>query len=314
MLDEHQIESARQKLQQLERPLTLHFNPGADVEDPFSLALEQVVQKLVDLAGLKLELVQHEALDIGPEPFLKIYNIKYMAVPAGYELDPFLNLLAELSAKGQGQAELSGTIDLLIAPTCPSCPDVVSTCNRVALAAPQLQLRIIDAQYFKEMTGSVRSVPTVIIDHMRTVVGPLHEQQLLEILNERGQPSYFKKSLASMIAAGRMDEAIPLIVSETGLSALAELMVDGAMQERMGLMLLAEEALDQDQHCLNGALPHLLPLVEADDPTLRGDVADLLGKIGAPGSTAALKRLLQDENEDVREVAEESLSLLRQPS
>ena len=82
----------------------------------------------------------------------------------------------------------------------------------------------------------------------------------------------------------------------------------------MGVMLLAEEALESDPHCLDGALPHLLPLLEKPDATLRGDTADLLGTIGAPGAREALTRLQQDENPDVREVAEEALESLRQPS
>ncbi len=299
----------------MEQKLTLHFNPGADVEDPFSQALEQVVQSLVDLAGPTLELVQDSAGDQELEPSLRVNNIKYLAVPSGFELEPFLNLLVRLSSrKKQPQGSFTGSIEILIAPTCPSCPEVVAACTRVAALSPQLQLKIIDAQYFKALAGSTRSVPTVIIDQARTVVGPLNERQLVDMLKERGQPGYLKKTIASMIAAGRMVAAVPFLVSETGLNALADLMVEGAMQERMGLMLLAEEALDQNEHCLNGALPHLLPLLDADDATLRGDVADLLGKIAAPGAAAALNRLLQDENEDVREVAEESLSLLRQPS
>jgi HEAT repeat protein len=117
-----------------------------------------------------------------------------------------------------------------------------------------------------------------------------------------------------MLEAGRLKEMGPLLRSEDGFAAMGAVMRDGSMQQKMGVMLAVEQLLEGQPHSLDGALPHLLPLLESDVVPQRGDVADLLGKIGAPGAREGLTRLLSDENPDVREVAEDALEMLRAPS
>ena len=79
---------------------------------------------------------------------------------------------------------------------------------------------------------------------------------------------------------------------------------------RLGLMLAAELALEQDPGALDDITPDLLRLLETEDAALRGDTADLLGRIGHPSAEPALRRLLADENPDVAEIAEEALEAL----
>jgi hypothetical protein len=280
------------------------------------MALCGVVEELASLAPGKLSVLREPSPTHAGHPSVRVRNVQYLAVPAGQELEPFLDLLVSLSSAplDEGAAASPATVEVLIASTCPSCSAVVGACAKVAVRNPRLQLVVIDAQYFRELAGACKSVPTVIVDGARTVVGPLSTEELEEILLERDQPDYALKALASIVDTGRFTGALPLLSTDAGLMALAELMGDGAMQQRLGLMLLVEEAVQTNPHALDAALPYLLPLLEVEDPTLRGDTADLLGRIGAPGAREALTRLLSDDNADVRDVAEESLSKLRQPS
>ena len=48
----------------------------------------------------------------------------------------------------------------------------------------------------------------------------------------------------------------------------------------------------------------------ADDAALRGDTADLLGKIGLPSAVEPLRGLLADENPDVAEIAQEAIDAI----
>lgn len=317
MLDENQLKLAREKLSQLRAKLQLRLYPGQDPTTTFSRALGEVIEEIVEAADGKLEVVRTKAPTLhGDVPSLSVRNVTYLAIPLEQEFEPFLDLLTILSEDPipvEGDSE-PAKLKILIAPTCPNCPKVVVACARLAASMPKLQLEIIDVQSFSELAGSCRSVPMVIIDGIRTIVGIVSSKELLQILQDRGSPDYFMTSLLSMIEAGRLDEAVPLLVSDKGMAALATMFKDGTMQERMGLMLVVENALTSEPHCLDAALPHLLPLLESDDATLRGDTADLLGQIGAPGAREALTRLLKDENLDVREVALESLDMLRQPS
>jgi hypothetical protein len=327
MFDTAQLELARQKLEGLASTLTVHFDPGPDSESLMSRTMATILEQIVTVGAGSLRIQRTSAVRYAGWPSFSVRNIQYLAIPTGQELDPFLELLVALSLRGSGEAAQAvlaaadldpqfppALMELLIAPTCPNCPSAVAACGRVAVHWPQVSLTVIDVQYFTELAGSCKSVPTVIIDHARTIVGVPSGEELLQVLKERGEPTHTEKALSSMIEAGRLTEAIPLLVSENGLAAIPQLMSDGSMQQRMGVMLLAEQVLEQDQHCLDGAVPPLLLLLEAKDATLRGDTADLLGKIGAPGAREALTRLMHDENEDVQEVAAEALASLRQPS
>ena len=65
------------------------------------------------------------------------------------------------------------TLQVMMAPTCPNCPRVVAACGRVAAAHAQVQLEVVDVQYFADLAGAVKSVPTVIVDATRSLVGNL---------------------------------------------------------------------------------------------------------------------------------------------
>ncbi len=313
MLTDQQLTLAETKLNDLEGDLVLELDLGPDPEDAFAKALIEVLERLVALQPEKLELVQVAA---GTHPSVTMRNIRFQAVPLDHELEPFLDLLVLLShSAAPGEPVIPEvTVEILVAPTCPNCPLVVRACGEVASQRPEIELVIIDVQYFTDLARSVRSVPTVIVDGTHTVVGMISADGLRELLQSREAPDYPVKTLASMIDNGRAEEAAPLLADERGQASLATLLGDGTLQQRMGLMLAVEAALDRDPHVLDGAVPLLLPLLETGDATVRGDTADLLGQIGAPGARQALKQLLSDENPDVREVAAESLEMLRDPS
>jgi alkyl hydroperoxide reductase subunit AhpF len=314
MFNAAQLEKACRMLDAMERPLQIRLNPGADSADKFSRALCRVVEQLVLSAPDKLTVVDLAPVD---RPHLDVENVRYRAVPFGPELEPFLALLVALSGPESRLAPeqlAPAALQVMMAPTCPNCPRVVTVCGRVAAAHAQVQLEVVDVQYFADLAGAVKSVPTVIVDSTRSLVGNLSEQALLEVLAERTSGDYVKKTLASMIETGRFGDAVSLLVSPPGQVALAAMLASSTMPERIGLMLATEEALEANDRCLDGAVVHVLPLLKAPDANLRGDVADLLGKIGSPVARTGLEGLGSDPNPDVREIAADALDMLRKPS
>ncbi len=319
MFNAAQLEKACRMLEAMERPLQLRLNPGIDPTDKFSRALCRVVEQLLRAGADKLTMVELAPEDLLPEerPHLDVENVRYRAVPFGPELEPFLELLVALSGAerpGPPDPIAPATLQVMMAPTCPNCPRVVAACGRVAAAHPQIQLEVVDVQYFADLAGAVKSVPTVIVDSTRSLVGNLSERDLLDVLSERTSGDYVQKTLASMIETARFGDAVSLLVSPPGQVALATLVASSTMPERVGLMLATEEALEANDRCLDGAVPHLLPLLGAPDANLRGDVADLLGKIGSPVARTGLEGLESDPNPDVREIAADALEMLRKPS
>ncbi len=319
MFNAAQLEKTCRVLEAMERPLKLRLNPGSDPEDKFARALVRVVEQLVRAAPDKLTVEELAPQELAPQdrPRLDVENVRYQAVPFGPELDPFLELLVALSRRAQKPSHTQlapATLQVMMAPTCPNCPRVVAACGRVAAAHAQVQLEVVDVQYFADLAGAVKSVPTVIVDATRSLVGNLSERELLKVLAERSSDDYVQKTLVSMIETGRFGDAVSLLVSPPGQVALAAMLVSSTMAERIGLMLATEEALETNDRCLDGAVVHLLPLLKAPDANLRGDVADLLGKIGSPVARTGLEALGTDPNADVREIAADALEMLRKPS
>jgi HEAT repeat protein len=72
-------------------------------------------------------------------------------------------------------------------------------------------------------------------------------------------------------------------------------------------MMAAEEALEENEEALDRIATNLLPLLGMEDAALRGDTADLLGRIGLSLAVDSLKALLKDPNPDVAEIAEEAI-------
>jgi HEAT repeat protein len=79
-------------------------------------------------------------------------------------------------------------------------------------------------------------------------------------------------------------------------------------------MMAAEEALEADREALDGLAPRLVPILSTEHAALRGDTADLIGRIGHPVATNALRTLLDDPNPDVAEIASEALEQVRHRS
>jgi len=316
-MDDQELQTATEALSRLQTPLELTLWPGSDPDDQLWQVLRETAEALAGASGGKLSVREAQGEARHPDkPSLAVGNVHYLAVPRGPELSPFLAFLETISQQGGvGSEELApAVVRVYMAPTCPNCPVVVGACLELAARFDQLRLEVVDAMYFTDLAGPIKSVPAVVVDGAYTEIGPLSQAQLLRILRRRQEPEYQVDTLESMISAGRLADTLAWLRQEDTFSALDPLLRRAGIKERMGVMLLAEEVLEEDPHALDLAVPHLLPLLQVEDPTLRGDTADLLGQIGAPGAAEALKKLLTDENEEVREVAQDSLEMLREPS
>jgi HEAT repeat protein len=71
--------------------------------------------------------------------------------------------------------------------------------------------------------------------------------------------------------------------------------------------MAVEEALEADRAALDGLVSGLLPILPSEDAALRGDTADLLGRIAHWTARDPLRALLDDPNPDVAEIASEAL-------
>ena len=307
--------------------LRVAFHSG-EQSDPFGEQLAAVADELVAMGGEAVVRELGHEDDAPGRPALSLVGaggrtVHYLAMPEGPEERPFYEALLGLAAIGPpvadvwapSLAELSRPARLVvfIASACPHCPQAVRAALRLTRASADVTTLVVDAQRFPELAEryGVRSVPTTVIDSCLALTGVLPAAELAERLVARDTDAYEEGVFQSMVETGRVGEAVHRLHGARGVAQFVAIWRRSATATRIGLMMAAEEVLEEDAAALDGAVPALLPVLATEDAALRGDTADLLGQIGHPSAAPGLRPLLADANPDVAEIAQEALDALR---
>jgi thioredoxin-like negative regulator of GroEL len=246
-------------------------------------------------------------------------RILYLALPEGPEEPPFLELVRELTGTTAATGSwlnrartIAQPAELLvfIAPGCPSCPYTVRAALAVAAAAPQVKVTVIDATAHQDLAEryGVRSVPVLVIDGGRSVVGIMTAAELVDLLAGRSSEAYQAQLFASLLEAGRWTEAGHSLSRGDATGHFVELWRESTLETRLRLMLAAEEALAHDPAALDALADQLIPVLSSDDTARRGDTADLLGRIAHPVARPAIEAMLDDPDPEIVEAATEALA------
>jgi hypothetical protein len=207
---------------------------------------------------------------------------------------------------------------LFVAQGCPACPHQLRSVATLALASPRVSVEIVDAQHEAELSAQyeISSVPTTVVDDELIMVGVVPAPELAWRLLEREGPDAEKIVFSGLVESGRIADAAERLSDGRATEAFLELWSRSTLESRMGLFLVVEEALQWNPESLNGLVNPLIEGLQGDgpltqDPTRKGDTADLLGQIGHPDARPVLEVLARDSNEEVAEAAEDALDELR---
>jgi len=251
-------------------------------------------------------------------------NIHYLAAPEGRELPPFLEALSWLGgAEAPLNPETAQALNTLVTPVhilvlmaeaCPHCPDTIRAALGLAICRPLFRVSVLDALQFPDMAEKYRvnSTPTVIINDGLTLVGRIGREELAgKLMNAVGSAESLTLVLDSMIKSGRAEDAAELMCRKGQPEPILPIYLSKEFSVRMGALVTMEEALERDPRILDAIVADLIELLFQEEVALRGDTAELLGKIGNPTAISALKTVAAgDRDSDVREAAEEALELL----
>ena len=252
-------------------------------------------------------------------------NLRYMALPNGKEMAPFLQ---SLLSRSQGEVSLAPRslsaletfitptrFEVLMSPACPHCPTVVGLVNQLALASTYVEASIIDVTLFADYGEkySIRAVPTVVIDGQDQLVGTISEDLLVDRLANSDPSSFHPDSFKKIIKEGDAERLAGMMVADGDLySGSLELLADSDWSVRMGMMVVLEEVAERNPDMVRRAYPYILDLLEHEDDNQRGDTAYLLGLIGDASVIDRLRVLLDDANPQVAEVAFEAVQRIRE--
>ena len=117
-----------------------------------------------------------------------------------------------------------------------------------------------------------------------------------------------KTMLADYMENGLLDNIIDMFKHDQSLYAyIGDLITDERIRVRIGATALVESLRKEDPENVKKAIPHLLPLLQAEAPVIRGDAAYLLGVIGNRDVVPFLNEIINDADTNVRVIVEEAI-------
>ena len=292
--------------------------------DPRSVQFLDFTQDFAALAP-KLGFSRETSDEALPPAMFVGKNWCYQAIPVSAELDPFLYLLqlldgssAAFSIGNLGQqldsVTIPGVLQVFIAPHCPFCPQVVKQMMVLPLAAPLLQVTVIDGTLFPEMTeeAKVRSAPTVILDGEFRWAGQIRLEELVDTLISRDAAQLDQQALEGMLKEGNAAQLAQMMLRRRQIfPAFVPLLGHAEWSVRMGAMVTLEEIADQELPVAQQAIRSVRKLLDSAPEPVRGDIIYILGRLGDVGSRERFRQMLTEEtNEELRDVLEEALGAL----
>ncbi len=305
---------------------TVEFSLYGTEENKFGQKLENLVAEVCRLSDGKCVVVKNAPDSEAPiAPCFKVglrgqLNIVYGALPTGHQFPPFLKILETL---GSAAPSVSGGKDMpdgsraellvLISDSCPRCPLVVEAAGMSACTDPAILTCIADVMQFQEFVKeyAIRSVPATVLDREIVLIGAVSADRIMELVRSRGTPKFEMERIGSLIERQNIEEAAGRLGSDAGRAVLLDLLEDVEFSKRLSALVVVEKALEINPDAVRAMVPSLLPMLSHDDARIRGDIADLLGKIGDPQVIPQLEFLTRDPDPDVAEAAADALEELK---
>ena len=114
--------------------------------------------------------------------------------------------------------------------------------------------------------------------------------------------------IGDFLEMGHLENIVAMFKQDTGLySLVGHLLQDDRYAVRLGIAVLFEELALLRPAEISLAVPTLLPLLENNNPILRGEAATLLGIIGTKEELAPLRKLANDPDPAIRELVSDIL-------
>jgi hypothetical protein len=201
---------------------------------------------------------------------------------------------------------------LLIAPGCPHCPGVLKALSELLKEGVIGTMEVVNIAAHPERAQAlgVRSVPWTRIGPFELEGG--HSIGELRQWAERATDDSGISNYYSHLLENRKLERVVAAVKNKpeSLESLLNLLPseETPMAVRIGISAVMEEL--EGSESLSAALPRLTELTRSPDANIRGDACHYLGLTHNGDARSLLQSMLDDENADVREIAQDALDTL----
>ena len=117
------------------------------------------------------------------------------------------------------------------------------------------------------------------------------------------------KVIGDFLEMGHVENIVAMFKQDTDLYDLTGALIrDERFTVRLGTAVLFEELAEIRPADISLAIPFLLPLLQEENPVLRGEAATILGIINNPAALQQLETLADDPDPQVREIVTDILN------
>jgi thioredoxin-like negative regulator of GroEL len=204
------------------------------------------------------------------------------------------------------------TATLAIASSCGHCPAVLDAMTRSVKAGELSELRVInigeDIEFAKQ--HGIRSVPWFRIGEF-VFDGMMPAAQITQWIQRAGDVNGAIQYLDTLLSSSKLQRAKTFVeANKANMSALMNLLGDNetSLNVRIGIGALIEE-LEGTTH-LSSCVAELIALTQHDLAAIRADACHYLGLSHDPKVENTLRAALTDNDNDVREVASDTIENL----
>lgn len=202
---------------------------------------------------------------------------------------------------------------LFIAPSCSHCPLVLDALAGALKAGRLGRLEAINLLGHPQQAErlGVRTVPWLRVGPFE-LAGALSPTEVHQWIARAAEGSGWADYFGHLVEQRQLDRLRALVAQRPStLTELVRLYADPAttLAIRIGISAVVEDLAGSP--LLVRLTPELEQLTRVESATLRADACHFLGLAGNPAAIPAVERLLDDDDPQVREIAAETLALLR---
>jgi len=201
---------------------------------------------------------------------------------------------------------------LFIAPGCPHCPAVLQALSELLKDGEIAEMEVSNMALMPEKAQKlgIRSVPWIKIGAFE-LTGSQTKGELLNWIKRSQSASGMQDYFQELLTTGKLNTVISLLKKEPELlSHLAPMIEnkDVPLGAKIGIGAVFEEF--HSSSAMQPLIPLLIKLLDSKQSSVRHDACHYLGLTKSPDAIAAIKPLLNDNNEEIRETAHEALQMI----
>ena len=218
----------------------------------------------------------------------------------------------------KGQKNIASTMNssvsvlMLMGTQCTFCGPMMQMLIELMKTGLLAELRVVNIETSPELAQQhgVRSVPWLQIGPFE-LAGSRSKKELQLWIERASSFEGLSEYLEEVLSEGKIDYANKLIQRyPQALENVIDLMADpqAKINVRLGVGVIIEDMAVSAE--FKAVIPRLIEYLSNDDARIRGDACHYLSLTKDVSHVPAIKKLLSDENEEVREIAQDSLDEL----